>query len=249
MWLNMMTQNDDLLGSLQECFTSKTRAVSATLLAVGWTPGETPLLDALTDLAFALDYVPSVRDTLRLLRSSLHFDAILLNGDALDAYTATAALRLYSALPIILLFSNTEQLSPTRAVNAGADEWLLTSVGVREFAARMKARIRRYNISQRQSAMLEHYGDLVLNPRTNELLSGDRTIRLTPAETCVFRCLAASAGRPILVNELTGALRFLSDEHVEPNYLLSIIQQLRTKLDGTPTHLLSVNDNSFLLDR
>jgi DNA-binding response OmpR family regulator len=244
----MMTQHDDLLHSFQECFTATTTIMPASLLAVGWMTGEIPLLAALTDLAFTLDYVPSVRDTLRALRSGLHFDAILLNGESLDAYTATAALRLYSALPIVLLFTNGDQMSPTRAVNAGADEWLLTTVGVRELAARVKARIRRYNISQRQSATVEHYGNLVLNPRTNELLSGERTIRLTPAETCVFRCLAASSGLPVLANDLAGELGFLFDEHAEPNYLLAVIQQLRTKLDGTPTSLLSVNDNAFILD-
>ncbi|MBI1294371.1 hypothetical protein GC175_05370 [bacterium] len=244
----MMTQYDDLLGSLPECFTATTAIVPATLLAVGWTTDETPLLNALTELTFALDYVPSVRDTLRSLRSGLHFDAILLNGVSLDAYTATAALRFYSALPIVLLFTSADQMSPTRAVNAGADEWLLTTVGVRELAARVKARIRRYNISQRQSATVEHYGNLTLIPRTNELFLGDRRIRLTPAETCIFRCLAASCGRPILANELADELGFLYDEHAEPKYLLSVIQQLRTKLDGTHTNLLSVNDNAFILE-
>jgi DNA-binding response OmpR family regulator len=245
----MITQHDDLLRSLQKCFSSTTMIMPASLLAVGWTTGENPLLDGLTNLTFALEYVSSVRDTLHSLRSGLHFDAILLNGESLDAYAATAALRLYSALPIILLFSSTKALSPTRAVNAGADEWLLTTVGVRELAARVNARIRRYIISQRQSAMLERYGDFALNPRTNELLSGGRTIRLTPAEACIFRCLATTPGRPILANELTGALEFLSCEDAEPNYLLAVIQQLRTKLDGTPTTLLSFNDNAFILDR
>lgn len=244
-----MTQHDDLLHSLQECFTVTTTIMPTTLLAVGWITGEIPLLASLTDLAFAIEYVPSVRDTLRSLRSDLRFDAILLNGESLDAYTATAALRLYSALPIILIFERPEQMNPTRAVNAGADEWLLTTVGVREFAARVNARIRRYTISQRQNAALEHYGDFTLNPRTNELLSGDRTIRLTPAETCVLRCLAVTPGHPILATDLVGALGILSYDHAETGYLLAVIQQLRTKLVGTPTSLLSFNDNAFILGR
>lgn len=240
-------QHEDLL-NIQECHHTITASKPMTLLVIGWTRGESPLLQAMPECDFTLHYAPSMRDALLALQQGYNSDAILLNGAAgFDIYTATAVLRLYSSLPIVLIFACVDSLNPMRAVDAGADEWQLASVDPRELTARILARIRRYRIIQRRSAALEHYAGFFLNPRTSELITPNRTIRLSPAEMHILRRLAASPDCPVPVDELTSSLERIAAEQTRSLPLVSIIQQLRSKLADTPADLQSIDDNAFLL--
>lgn len=244
----MMTHDEHAPG-LQEFFNILHPDTPTYLLVVGWTEGEADFLSNLSNYSVELDYAPVARDAWRVLRHHSHYDAIILAGTlSSDPYATTAALRLYSSLPIILLFTTPEMLNATHAVDAGADEWLLITVPTRELAARIHARVRRYRLAQRAGSAVEHYNGFALNPQTGEFVSAaGQRIRLTPSETHVLRMLAASPHCPVAASELAHALDALSFDHAGLTHLLSVIHQLRAKLADTPSCLLSFEDVAFQL--
>ncbi|MEZ4833254.1 MAG: hypothetical protein R2873_14935 [Caldilineaceae bacterium] len=219
------------------------------LLVIGWVEGQSNLLSALSASNCSLDYAPSMHDALRTLQQEDHrADAIVLNGAAgFDVYTATAVLRLYSSLPIVLIFTHPFQVNPGRAVDAGADEWQLNTIHPRELCARIFARIRRYRIMQTSNAVIERYGSFSLNPRTHELITNARTIRLTPAEMHVLRRLASSPLSPVPAHELAVSLDMLPHEQTGGDHLTAVVRQLRSKLAGTSATLLSLDNSAYLL--
>jgi DNA-binding response OmpR family regulator len=145
-------KQDDLFSMLQGLY--KNTSQCPNLLAVGWDVDSAQVVQ-LAAIDFDLDYVGKVGAALRHLRKSEKVEAVLINvnGD-FDVFVATAALRLYTSAPIILLFSDEKPVNPILAVEAGADDWLPSTIHPREFAARVYARIRRHRFNQQPATVL-----------------------------------------------------------------------------------------------
>lgn len=140
-----MKQND-LFSMLQDLYKNNNQCPK--LLVVGWEVDSAQIVQ-LAAIDFDLDYVGKVGEALRHLNKAEKFEAILINVSAgFDVFIATAALRLYTSAPIILLFNDENPVNPALAVEAGADDWLPSTIHPREFAARVYARIRRHRFNQ-----------------------------------------------------------------------------------------------------
>lgn len=158
----------NLYAMLQDLYPNNQGSQRPLLLTVGWDL-DAPVITLLAAIDFDLAYANSVANALRHLRENTQVDAVLLHAAAnFDVYSAVAALRLYTAAPIVILFSAEQSINPSQAVDAGADDWLLDSIHPTEFTARVYARIRRHRFNQRTAKNLQYTGRVVRPQSTKQ---------------------------------------------------------------------------------
>lgn len=117
------------------------------LLAIGWDSEEMDLFAQLQQMGFGISPVTSKQDALKSLLSEPTIGGLMINADTdlFDAYLLCRIMRNAFQIPIVMVAANGQRLNPNRAADAGADDWALLPISSREFAARMFAKMRRYN--------------------------------------------------------------------------------------------------------
>lgn len=106
-----------------------------------------------------------------------------------------AAIRENSTVPIILTAPRATVAEKVRALDLGADDFMLTPCDLRELSARAKAVIRRSRIGKKASSNAIEYDSFELSLEKYELkLSGNR-VDLTPKELQLLYFLASNPNK------------------------------------------------------
>lgn len=110
---------------------------------------------------------------------------ILMPG--LDGFELSQRIREVSQIPIIVLSARGQEVDKVRALQLGADDYLVKPIGRKEFLARVAAALRRAKMTP---VDLEHNyadGDISLDFRKHEVYVRGAPVTLTPIE---YRLLA-----------------------------------------------------------
>jgi len=147
------------------------------------------------------------------------------------------SLREWSQAPIIILSGRDEEDAKIRALDLGADDYLIKPFGLGELLARIRAALRRAG-APAPSPVLES-GELRLDQPRRLVTLGDREVHLTPTEYEVLRYLMANAGKVLTHRTLLRAIWGPSHEDAGET-LRVFIAQLRRKIEpavGPPTYV------------
>jgi len=176
------------------------------------------------DVATAQREIASARPDLILL------DLGLPDGDGLAVLQAA---RRVSALPVIVVSAREEEFERVKALDAGADDYVLKPFTVPEFLARIRAALRRLAHDGRQSAILA-LETLTVDLERRLAMRDEKAVHLTPIEFRLLEALARSRGRPVttaaLIREVWGEAR--SDD---TQGLRTYVRLLRQKIEADPT--------------
>lgn len=85
------------------------------------------------------------------------------------------------ATPILMLTARDAVNDRVAGLDVGADDYLVKPFDLAELLARLRALLRRHNITDGDGAVLR-FEDLTLNPQTREVHRGSRSIELTKIE-------------------------------------------------------------------
>src|SRR3954452_1765283 len=132
--------------------------------------------------------------------------------------------------PVLFLTARDQMVDRLAGFSAGGDDYLTKPFEFAELIARLRALLRR----SAGSLPAVVSGDLRLDPATHGVVSGEKTIPLTPTE---FRLLGALAGRPgqtVRRRELV-ASGWPNGAIVHDNTLDVYLARLRKKLAELPT--------------
>ena len=116
----------------------------------------------------------------------------------MDGITATAKIREFSNVPIILLSAKSETEDKVLGLNVGADDYITKPFVPVEVLARVRSQLRRYAQLGSRSEDLPGtlvIGRIILDDRTKSVTVDGEQVALTPTEYAILHLLMSNPGR------------------------------------------------------
>ena len=120
----------------------------------------------------------------------------------LDGFAVLGMLRAVTEVPVIVITAQDDDRSIVRALDAGADDYVIKPFGADQVAARIRAVLRRSRrgLDEEDPALV--IGELVIDPRTREVTLAGVPVCLSRKEFDVLLVLANRAGVVVTKREL-----------------------------------------------
>ncbi len=155
------------------------------------------------------------------------------NMPGMGGLEACREIRRNSDVPIIMLTVRNTERDKVRALDAGADDYVVKPFGIEELLARIRAALRRSPAAQAVGPI--DTADLQIDFEARRVLVRNEPVRLTPKEFELLRQLAGNAGKPVPHRRLLQSV-WGPDYGEETEYLRVFINQLRKKIEPDPQH-------------
>jgi len=186
------------------------------------------LVAGLTQAGFALDWSRDGQSGAAALKSGDYAAVVLDLG--LPKLSGLEVLRRAraagDATPILVLTAQDATGDKIRALDSGADDYLVKPIDLDELAARLRSLIRR---SQGQAAPLLAVADLKLDPAARCVSFRDAPVELSAREFAVLHELMLTAGRVLTAEQIEERL-YAWGEEIESKAVEVYVHHLRRKL-------------------
>ena len=157
-----------------------------------------------------------------------------------DGITLISMIRATSHVPIIVITANDDDRTLVRALDAGADDYVVKPFGTDQVAARMRAVLRRTGRTEAPEPL--RVGELVIDERTRLATLAGEPLPLSRKEFDLLLTLAARAGEVVTRRELLASV--WRDAYGSSERTLDVhLSWLRRKLGesaAAPRYLVSV---------
>jgi two-component system, OmpR family, KDP operon response regulator KdpE len=152
----------------------------------------------------------------------------------MDGFQTLAAMRPATRAAIIVVSVMPGEKDKVRALDAGADDYVVKPFGTEELVARIRAVLRRQaDISAGEPVVRS--GDLEIDLGRRTVSVQGRAVRLTPTEYELLRYLALHAGKP--VTHTTLLRQVWGDYAIGDSYNTRyVVAQIRKKLGDDPSN-------------
>ena len=152
----------------------------------------------------------------------------------MDGFETLAAMRPSTRAAIIVVSVMPGEKDKVRALDAGADDYVVKPFGTEELVARIRAVLRRQaDVSAGEPVVRS--GDLEIDLGRRSVSVKGRSVRLTPTEYELLRYLALHAGKPVthttLLREVWGD--YAIGDSYNTRY---VVAQIRKKLGDDPSN-------------
>ena len=158
-------------------------------------------------------------------------DVILLDlglPGAMDGFGVLQALRPATRAAVIVVSVMPGEKDKVRALDLGADDYVVKPFGTEELVARIRAVLRR-QVDVSAGEPVVQAGDLEIDLARRSVTVGGRAVKLTPTEYELLRYLALHAGKP--VTHTTLLRQVWGDYAVGDKYNTRyVVAQIRKKL-------------------
>jgi two-component system KDP operon response regulator KdpE len=163
-------------------------------------------------------------------------DVILLDLGlpGMDGFTTLRALRPATRAAVIVVSVMPGEKDKVRALDAGADDYVVKPFGTEELVARIRAVLRR-QADVTTGEPVVRTGDLEIDLARRHVAVHGETVRLTPTEYELLRYLALHAGKPVthttLLRQVWG--EYAVGDKYNTRY---VVAQIRKKLGDDPAN-------------
>ncbi len=180
-------------------------------------------------------------------------DAVLLDLvlPDMDGYEVCRRLRERSEVPILLLSARDQELDKVRGFEMGADDYITKPFGQLELLARIKAALRRRQLSPESGLPTFVNGWLTINFVTHEVTVRGHPVRMSPIEYNLLAQLARNVGR-VLTHKMLLATVWGEEYINEIDYLKVHIRHVRGKVEqdvSQPTLILTERGLGYRMAR
>ena len=155
----------------------------------------------------------------------------------MSGFAVCHRVREFSTVPIIIITAQGRSQDKVRGLDLGADDYLTKPLNMDELLARVRAVLRRAQVTEDERALQTAMtlGDLTIDFGQRLVLMAGRKVVLTPTEYRLLADLARHAGRIVPQDLLLE--RVWGKEYVGEHHMLQVnINRLRHKLEVDPAH-------------
>lgn len=191
----------------------------------------------LAPFGFAIDAVHTGTAGLERVRAN-SFDALILDLmlPGMDGIAVLKEIRTFSNVPVLMLTALGDESDRIVGLEVGADDYLPKTFSTRELLARLRAVVRRSQMSNLAGTDAEGeivVNDIVINAATREARKDGEPLTLTALEFDLLLCLMRGAGRVLdrdtLLDAAAGRDYDVFDRSIDVH-----ISLLRKKLGDDP---------------
>ena len=116
---------------------------------------------------------------------------------AVDGFELIAQVRRRQRVPIVVLSVRGGESDKIRALDLGADDYVVKPPSLPELLARLRAQLRRTAPPDEL-----RFPDLTVDPQRRRVVQGGREVKLTPTEFALLELFATHAGKPLFFNQI-----------------------------------------------
>ena len=168
----------------------------------------------------------------------------------MDGITATAKIREFSNVPIILLTAKSETEDVVLGLNVGADDYITKPFIPVEVLARVRSQLRRYGMPKTPKADNLTVGGVELNDREKIVTVDGEEVSLTPIEYAILKLLMENTGKVYSSKEIYRIV--WSEEPMGNEGAVSVhIRHLREKIEidpGNPRYIKVVWGQGYKME-
>ena len=131
-------------------------------------------------------------------KEDIHLILLDIMMPVMDGITATAKIREFSNVPIILLTAKSETEDKVLGLNVGADDYITKPFVPVEVLARVRSQLRRYSLlgsRAQENAGTITIGSVCLDDKTKTVTVDGETVSLTPTEYAILHLLMKNPGK------------------------------------------------------
>jgi two-component system response regulator MtrA len=164
----------------------------------------------------------------RAYRPDLVLLDLMLPG--IDGFEVCKQIRLESGVPIVMLTAKGDTVDVVVGLESGADDYVVKPFKPKELIARIRARMRRFDVVDTDALSI---GDLTIDVAGHTVTRDAKPIALTPLEFDLLVCLARKPhqvfSREVLLEQVWGY------RHAADTRLVNVhVQRLRSKVEHDP---------------
>ena len=148
-----------------------------------------------------------------------------------DGFALIGRVRRAGRTPIVVLSVRGGDADKIRALDLGADDYVVKPFSVPELLARVRAQLRRH-AEEDATATLEFPG-LTLDRERRRVVVDGKEIRLTPTELAILDLLASHAGKPVTIRQIIGRV-WHGAPGTTPDTVRVHVGSLRKKIEPDP---------------
>jgi two-component system KDP operon response regulator KdpE len=159
-------------------------------------------------------------------------DLGLPDGDGVDLIKD---LRQWTMMPVIVLSARSTEAEKIKALDAGADDYLVKPFGSGELMARVRAQLRRQAHVGASTEPVIEFGDIVVDLLKRTVKKSDQAVHLTPIEYRLLTYLVSQRDCVITHTQLVKAV--WGPGHVDDKHYVRVhMANLRKKIEDNPSH-------------
>ena len=160
----------------------------------------------------------------------LILDLGLPDGDGCDVI---ADIRTWSSLPILVLSARSDEQDKIKALNLGADDYLVKPFSMGELVARVNAHMRRWQVGYEAPSQIE-LGNVSIDLTQRQVKKNGKDVHLTPIEYRLLTVLIRYTEKVLTHKQLLNEVWGKGHNHQE-HYVRIFMSNLRQKLEDNPS--------------
>ena len=188
--------------------------------------------------------VPFYQALEQVLPDLILLDIMLPDEDGMEVLKNLRTASTTRDIPVIIITAKSSEIDTVKALDGGADDYIIKPFGVMELVSRVRALLRRSG--KREEGESIKQGDILLDPAKRICLIKDQEIDLTYKEYELLHYLMINAGivmkRPVLMDKIWGI-----DFEGESRTLDAHIKSLRKKLGEEGSRIKTVRNVGYIL--